>query len=197
MKCPSCHAVLAEPVLRCPKCELTLKQLDRKFGAVPRHSRYLIDHTEKLSARELQQLRALLRLFERKFPQTFFSVIVINLGPHISISEYAFWLINRARFGTIDAVGPSNFELLLVVDPKGKTAALTVGYALENYLLEEDLEKAVGASSDSFRAGNFAQGIRDCVEFMMGRLRDIGIRLAKESTATEPNAVSTTMAEIQ
>jgi uncharacterized membrane protein YgcG len=197
MKCPACHAALAEPMPRCPKCYLTFEQLDQKFGLVPRYSRYLTDLTGKLSSREIHELCGLLRLFERRFPQTLFSVLLINLGPGTSISQYAFWLINRARFGTLDSVGPRNFELLLVVDPKGKTAALTAGYGLENYFLEEELENALALASDNFRGGNFARGIRDCSEFMMGRLRDTAVRLAKENVATETNAVSTAAAEIQ
>ena len=197
MKCPSCHAPLSAPLSQCPKCKLTLEQLDRKFGLVPLYSRYLTDRTGKLSLHEIKQLRDLLALFQRKFPQILFSVLLANLGAGTPISEYAFWLINRARFGTLDAVGSKNFELLLVVDPAGKTALLTAGYGLENYLPEQELENALAAASDSLQSGDLVRGIRDCIEFMMNRLREIAVRLAKDNTLTEPTAISSAVAEIQ
>jgi len=197
MKCPSCHAPLAEPAPQCPGCGLTLDQLDQKFGLVPLYSRYFTDRTGKLSARAIEQLRDLLRLFERKFPQILFSVLVVNLGPRFSISEYAFWLMNRARFGMLEAVGPKNFELLLVVDPEGRTAALASGYGLEHYLPEQELENSLAAGMPGFRNGDLARGIHDCVNFMMLRLREIALRLEKVNIAAEPSTVSTAVVETQ
>ena len=196
MKCPSCHAPLAVPAPQCPGCKFTLEQLDQKFGLVPLYSRYLTDRADKLSARDIKQLRDLLHLFERKFPQILFSVLLVNLGPRFSISEYAFWLMNRARFGLLEAVGSKNFELLLVVDPEGRTAALTSGYGLENYLPEQELENSLAAGMAGFQNGDLARGIRDCIDFMMLRLREIAIRLEKVNSTAEPDTVSTAVAEI-
>src|SRR2546430_11831675 len=105
------------------------------FSSRRRHTRFDCDWSSDVCSSDL----GLLRLFERKFPQLLFSVLVANLGSRVLISEYAFWLINRARFSTLNAVGPKNFDLLLVVDPDLETAALIVGYGLEEYLSEHDL----------------------------------------------------------
>ena len=182
MKCPSCQIDFSAAVPQCPKCKLTLAQLDRKFGIVPHYARYLTDRSGELSSREIDKLRGLLRLFERKFPQLLFSVLVANLGSRVSISEYAFWLINRARFSTLNAVGPKNFDLLLVVDPDLETAALIVGYGLEEYLSEQDLENVLAAASNSFRTGDFARGIRECIESMIRRLRELAINIEEKKT---------------
>ena len=120
MKCPSCGVPFSTPPAACPKCKLTLTQLDPKFGLVPYCSRYLSDRSERLTGEEIDNLRAALRLFERKFPQIIFAVLVVNLGEQIPMSEYAFWLGNRARFSSVSAVGPKNFDLLLIVDPQGQ-----------------------------------------------------------------------------
>lgn len=176
---------------QCPKCKLTLVQLDRKFGIVPHFTRYLTDRSSELTTREINKLRDLLRLFERKFPQLLFSVLVANLSSQVSISEYAFWLINRARFSALDAIGPKNFDLLLIVDPAAQSSALIVGYALEDYLSEQDLENALVAASNSFRTGDFAGGIRECVEFMIRRLREIAISLEEKKTPSAAADVDT------
>ena len=157
---------------------------------MPHYARYLTDRTGELSLRDLEKLRALLRLFEQKFPQLLLSVHVVHVVPHASISEYAFWLINRARFSPLAATGPKNFDLLLVIDPQRRTGALIAGYGLENYLSEEDLRETLAAGGESFRAGDLAQSIRDCVEFMVQRLREICLRIENEKK-TEVSASAT------
>lgn len=184
MKCPSCGVPFAAPVPECPNCQLTLAQLDRKFGMIPYYSRYLSDRSERLHMHDIEELRKLLRLWERKFPQVFFSVFLMDLGSHISISEYTFWVANRARFSAVSSIGPKNFDLLLLVDPKGQAAGLSTGYALEQYLTEQDLQAALDVAGNGFNAGDLVRGIRECIEFMTVRLREIVLRI-EESKRTE------------
>ncbi len=184
MKCPSCGVPFSTPPAACPKCNLTLAQLDTKFGLVPYCSRYLSDRSERLVLEEIEELRAALRLFERKFPQIIFAVLVVNLGEHVPMSEYGFWLGNRARFGSVAAVGPKNFDLLLIVDPKGEQAAMVAGYGLEKYLSEQDLQDTLDAAA-GFRTGDLPRGIRECIDFMTIRLRDIALRREAAAFATK------------
>ena len=151
---------------------------------MPLYSRYLTDRTERLSLRDASKLREALRLFGRKFPQLLFSVVLMDLRPRAPVAEYAFWLINRARFSEFQATGPRNFELLLVIDPGAKEAALITGYGLENFVAEEDLEATLNAARPEFQAGDLAGAIRSCIEFMTRRLREIGQRIAFDQTAT-------------
>jgi uncharacterized membrane protein YgcG len=183
MKCPSCHIPFSEPVGQCPNCKLTLQQLDLKFGAVPRHSRFVTDYSGSLSQRNVSEVRALLRLFNRKFPQSRFSIFVTNQIPAGTVGEYAFWLMNRARFGFADAIGGENFDLLLAIDVQRNAAALTIGYGLEHYLTERDLECALAEAASGFHEGDFTRGITVCVEFMMNRMREIVRKLEEGGLA--------------
>jgi uncharacterized membrane protein YgcG len=182
MKCPSCQTELSGSVAQCPNCTLTLQRLDVKFGAVPRHSRYVTDFTGSLSSHDIAQVRGLLRLFNRKFPQSRFSVFVTNQIAEGTAAEYAFWLMNRARFGFPEATGNENFDLLLTIDVQRSAAALIVGYGLENYVTERDLERALAEAASGFHDSDFARGICVCVEFMMNRMREI----AKKLEAAKP-----------
>src|SRR5450755_4599657 len=173
MKCPACLTVFSGPAPQCPTCKLSLRQLDAKYGAVPRHTRYLSDRSGRLPLREIKKLRALLQMFEKKFPQSLFSVFVTNGVPKGSISEYAFWLANRTGFSSIQAVAGDNFDLLLGIDTEMGMAALIIGYGLESYLTEDDLQAALAVAENAFRAGDFPRGIRECVEFVMNRMREI------------------------
>jgi uncharacterized membrane protein YgcG len=178
------------------QCGLTLTDLDRKFGIVPLYSRYLTDRTERLSLRDAHQLRQALCLFQRKFPQLLFSVILVDLHPRAPISEYAFWLINRARFSEFQATGAKNLELLLVIDPGAKEAALITGYGLENYITEDDLAEGLNAARPGLAAGDLANAIRNCIDFMTHRLRDIAMQLEAGQTDTDGETVQEAATEM-
>jgi uncharacterized membrane protein YgcG len=173
MKCPSCGSPFAAPVPECPRCSLTLQRLDAKFGAVPLHTRYVTDRSGKLPLSAIRKLRGLLQIFEKKFPQSVFSVFVTDYVPGGSISEYTFWLANRARLSPLDAVAGDNFDLLLGINLNSGDAALTAGYGLENYLAENDLESALDAAKNAIRGDDVLRGVHACVQFMMNRLREI------------------------
>lgn len=173
MKCPSCGRPLIAPAPQCPNCKVSVRQLDAKFGPPPRHTQYLTDRSGRLPLREIKKLRALMRIFEKKFPQSLFSVFVTDQLQDVSISEYTFWLANRAHFSSIDAVGGKNFDLLLGLDLSAGAAAITIGYGLEHYLNEKDLQAALAAAQSAFCAGDYARGIRECIEFLMDRMREI------------------------
>ena len=180
MKCPSCQIDFSAAVPQCPKCKLTLAQLDRKFGIVPHYARYLTDRSGELSSREIDKLRGLLRLFERKFPQLLFSVLVANLGEQIKPDARPDDI--RDRIQTVAPFVQQDGDPYMVVDPDSETAALIVGYGLEEYLSEQDLENVLAAASNSFRTGDFARGIRECIESMIRRLRELAINIEEKKT---------------
>ena len=190
MKCPSCNAGFAAAVPQCPKCKLTLRRLDIRFGALPRHSRFLTDRTGQLPLRAIAELRDLLRLFKRKFPQSLFSVFVTGAVQGGTISEYTFWLANRARFSSLSAVGGENFDLLLGIDTHSRAAALVIGYGLESHVTERDLQRALADAASAFYVGDYGSGIRNCVEFMMNRMRDIVKEIQDKSSSRKPLPIS-------
>ena len=181
MKCPSCATPLEFAPARCPVCKLSLQRLDVKFGMVPRHSRYLTDRTSRIPMSDINQLRAALRLFERKFPQILFSVFIDDLDEDFSVAEYGFWLANRARFSSLEKKHGENFDLLLVVDLATRSASLTAGYGLENHVSENDLQVALDELAAPLRQGDVGAGIRALLETLT---RTVRVR-ARESGHTE------------
>lgn len=171
-KCPSCGAPIPAGTPECPRCSLTVRSLDVKFGMIPLHSSYVTDRCEVLSLHEIEKLRQLLERFETKFPQSLFSVFVAELPPGHPVGEYAFWLANRAKFNPLE-VHAENCNLLLVVDLRARVAALAVGYGLEEYLSEDDLKDALEKFSDLRGPEDLPVGIRACVEWITHRLRKL------------------------
>ena len=191
MKCPSCRTTVTPPAERCPSCKFALRKADAKFGRPPWHSRYLTDRTGRLLLSEMPKLRGELALFEKKFPQSLFSVFITELSPGASVTEYAFWLANRGRFSSIEAVGSANFDLLLVIDAVAGTAAFTVGYGLEKYLQEGDLEDILTAGAPAFREGDLAGGILICIDRTVQRMREISPQTKRENESEKSDDTAT------
>jgi uncharacterized membrane protein YgcG len=173
IKCPACGTSVDAPAAMCPACKFALRRLDVKFGTVPLHSRYLTDRASSLTSAEANRLGKLLRRFENKFPQSVFSVFVTDLPAGTNIGEFAFWLANRAQFGSVEAVGEYNFDLLLAIEADTGNAALTVGYGFEKLISEDDLNVGLTAALPALRRGNLERGIRLCVEEMTRQLTEI------------------------
>ena len=184
MKCPSCASQVAADEPRCPSCKLTLQALDIKFGAVPRHSMYFTDRTDRVPMRDMAAARQTLELFHRRFPQCLFSIFVADLQRGTSVREYAFWLANKARFSSVEHVHGENFNLLLVVDLSGRAAALTAGYGLEEHVREEDLQAALEAFTREMRNGSMPAGVQTCVDRVAERLSARWVELNQR--AAEP-----------
>jgi uncharacterized membrane protein YgcG len=149
-----------------------MRRLDVKFGVVPHQQTTLTDRPGRLPAREARILRRLLSSFHGRFPQCFFSVFLSEQLPG-PIGEYIFWMANRARLGNLQATGPANFDLLLGIDVDARTAALVVGYGLEQYLTEDDLERVLLPATGAFHAGDFAEGIRICIELLTEKMKSL------------------------
>jgi len=172
VKCPSCGALLAKAEPRCPQCKFSLQKLDAKFGAVPRHSSYLTDRAGWLPMSEIERLRAILRLFHKKFPQSLFSIYVAELPRDAAVAEFAFWLANRARFSSSARIGAENFDLLLVIDLTAGVAAFTAGYGFEDYLTEDDLRGVLGGLTTGLRDSSLGTGLSNVIEQLTRLLRE-------------------------
>lgn len=159
-----------------------------KFGMVPRHSRFLTDRTGRIPMPEMSRLRGELRLFEKKFPQILLSIFVDELPAGTSVSAFAFWLANRARFNSLEKKQGENFDILLLIDLATHSAALTTGYGLEPYVPEQDLQKALDALAGPLRQDDIAGGIRACLEVLIRRLRALS-KEARRPQQTNPTEV--------
>jgi uncharacterized membrane protein YgcG len=172
LKCPACGAPVDAPVEECPECVMSWPKLDRRFGVAPKNSGRLTDRSGSLSHAEQHRLKKQLRLFRRKFPQSLFYVMLLEMPAGCAMGEYLFWLANRWRIGTAAAVEKNNFDLLLLINVAGN-AGLTIGYGLENYLREDDLQMALKAGRPAWSARRWADGIERCLQQLTERMREI------------------------
>lgn len=183
MRCPSCLTPATESLPECPQCRLSLAKLDRKFGTIPKHPRYLTDLGSLFELKEAAQLEKKIQAFERKFTGCYFSVVTTRLQPRMNPREYVFWLFNRCRFSPLEARLERNFSVVLFIDMNTGTAILTTGFGLEEHFPETELQEMVDKALPHF-------GRRDFLGGSLMILKDLGSRLKgkcrRSSTKRQP-----------
>ncbi len=104
------------------------------FGSELIPLRRLWDEAHCLRVHEAREVEAALVNFEEHYPQLYFSVYIGELPPPLTASELAFLLLNRGLFWAEHHPRLNEHAIALVLDPAARTAALMVGYALEEIL---------------------------------------------------------------
>lgn len=96
--------------------------------------RRLWDEAHCLRVHEAREVEATLVNFEEHYPQLYFAVYMGELPPTLTANELAFFLLNRGLFWAEHHPRLNEHAIALVLDPVARTAALMVGYALEQIL---------------------------------------------------------------
>lgn len=133
-----------------------------------------------------QAEKALLR-FEKQFPQLFFAVHFTALTEMTSLRQYAFWLLNRASIGKLDAARPNENGILMVVDINSKTATITHGYLLDPYLREEELFEVLSRAHAYLAEGDYVRAIKVATKQLSAVMRKRATKARRDPEAFQPS----------
>ena len=173
MKCPRCVQVIHRGADLCPHCGFGMTEAVARYGAGSEVLRRMSDGAGLMKSRERMRVEEALDAFARRFPQLFLAVRTMSGQADGQLRQFGFWLLNRARFEDVAGKG-NDAGILLVIDARSKSAALTWGYRLDPYLSEEDSFLCLSRAHSYWIDGNFADGILRLVE-------QLGLILAKRS----------------
>lgn len=159
MKCPRCVQVIHRGAETCPHCGFTLADADQRFGGEEVRIRRLEDAAGLMRSVERKRVEAAMDRFERSFPQLFFAVFTGLPEGRSDLRQFGFWLLNRAAFEDVDVERPNERGILLTIDPDGKAAGMSWGYALDPFLTEEDTFLVMSRAHAYWVEGRFADGV--------------------------------------
>ena len=141
MRCPYCSIEINEYVAECPNCRLTLPKVNSLLGAVPRLSPGLDDALHLINKRDYKTLKGKIARIKRRFPQVSNHLIVRVLPTKYPFDLYLFWFFNSAGLSEASSRGGENYDVLLLIDPQQMRAGIMVGYGLQYYLPQTDLDE--------------------------------------------------------
>ena len=159
MYCPSCEHRLEPGVERCDLCGFHMSKLDAYYGNADVAMDQITDTTHFLRTRDMDRLLDLIDDFEKQFPQFFPAFYMAELAPETNLSEFATWLLNRARITMLGQMKNSANAYLFVIDLTSRSMTLTPGYFAEQFVSENDLRELLRDASPYIEAGDLGEGL--------------------------------------
>ncbi|BCX50246.1 methanol dehydrogenase [Haloferula helveola] len=172
MLCPYCRGPLRENSPECPACRLNLERAAKLLGPLPRIDPAVSDDTDALLPAEKKSLRKRIDKIEYRFPQVRVQVVFRHFPDEHPLSLHTFWLFNLVGFGSETEKGSENRAVLLVIDPVRHDASLMVGYGLEPFLSDEELDDVLGMAESAWQSKDWAGGVDvifDALEALLER----------------------------
>jgi len=163
--CPSCGARFSRSDTYCPSCNYGYKMLDDYHR--PRHNQDLSsplvnDTTKTLSKPALRKIQSHLKSFHLSFPNLFFAVYMESNAEKATTK--GLWLLNNMTFIDHYNEVPSQQGLLLYIDPKQSSAALTYGLSLSQYISLTDANSFLQPSVSYFSEGLYPEAVKTIIE---------------------------------
>jgi hypothetical protein len=153
--CPSCQNPADGGQTICGACGFSLEEADRHLGIPPQLSAPVADRHQHLSASDVRKIATLTSDIEKQFPQVHLAVAIENLPPGVPLPVFTFWLFNRAGISSSVERGADNHLVLLVIDggnPRVSDASCMIGYGLEPFVQQEQLDSCLAAISPHLKA---------------------------------------------
>ena len=164
MKCPRCVREVPYAVPACGECGFSLDDQDDQFGPDAVCLARVTNAQETLSEEDIRELESALDEFEKNFPQLFMGIYLAALPAISSVRQFAFWLLNRAAIPSLDITRPNENGCLLVIDLTSGQVVMVVGYLLECYFKESELEEILSHARAAMDRGHIARGLHHILQ---------------------------------
>ncbi|MFV1994304.1 MAG: TPM domain-containing protein [Verrucomicrobiales bacterium] len=180
MKCPRCVEPVVLGAPQCVRCGFQLASLDEEFGDDFILLDRLTDAAHCLRANERTALEAVFDEFEKEFPQLFCAAYIGLLPELTSIRQFGFWLINHAAVAEVDISRPNEQGVFIVLDLQSRVLNVTLGYSVERFLSERDLEKCLKVARPHLFSSDYQRGLSVFMKRLSRVLRKRSRQAAKK-----------------
>lgn len=178
MRCPYCKNPLTELAPECPACRLELGRARAILGPVPAMKVQLTDHTAALVPAEIKRIHKRIDRLERRFPQVRLQILVHHFPSEHPLELYVFWIFNAGGISSVNDKAGANHTVLLVLDPIDGKSSLMVGYGLEPFIDDGQLDDLLDDARLAWSDKAWAEGIMTVLDGLDGVLESSVLRIA-------------------
>lgn len=178
---------LQAAVEQCPHCGYTGWTCMERFPHLPPPLDRLMDSAGRLQEKEVA---AILKEFDRVeglFPQVRLHLCVDSLPAGVDCREFGFWLMNASVPPDESELARRAWSILLTINRTARTASLTLGYGLDNFIADEQLTEALKAGQNALRRGNYGAAVT-AITARLCRVLSTAHRQAQQTAARLKNA---------
>lgn len=163
MKCPSCVQAIHRGAGSCPHCGFDLARAELRFGTESPEGRLLNDRAGLVRSAGRRRIGRLMAGFSARFPQLSFALHT-GSGAGPQLREFAFWLLNRARFVDLPEGRDASGIVLLAIDADAHLATLCWGYRVDEHLTESDTFHVLSRAHAYWVEERYGEGIERVIE---------------------------------
>ena len=131
----------------------------------------ITDTTHFLRIRDRDHLVDVIDAFETQFPQLFPAFYIVELVEGTKLTEFATWLLNRARITVLGEYRKSEQAFLFIIDLTSRSMTVTPGYFAEQYVSENDLRNLLLDAAPYIAAGDLREGLEKLIDDLRMILR--------------------------
>lgn len=119
----------------------------------------VIDAPGVFGADGLRTLEKARRRLGRRFPQIRWVVCAVELSPDVSLPMFGFWLMNASPLAEGETREDRRWTVLCVLDPANMRASITPGYAVENWVRDDEWGKLLDVLTEVWKNDDPAHAI--------------------------------------
>ena len=160
LACPYCGAEIAEQTPECPECRLTLRRAEGILGPVPQFGAKVGDRLTAIDARQRRILLDRITHLEWRFPQIRIQIVCDHFPDDHPLPLYVFRLFNSGHLSGEHEKSGLNRLILIVLDPVSGRSAAMVGYGLEPFISNAELDSLLALAEPAWAAHDWAGGLR-------------------------------------
>lgn len=185
VRCPACRAPASEHDAACRQCGFSLEVADRTFGIAPALHKPIADVTGVLGSFGKRRAAKVIEQVERSFPQLSLAVVLMDVPQQAPLVPYAFWIFNRGQLSSAVEKGGENRLVMLLIDTNSDRAIAMVGYGLEPFIQEVQLQSCLQAALQPLQRGRHAQAVESFARELERQLRDLCVLVKQQFGLSE------------
>lgn len=185
VRCPACRAPASEHDAACRQCGFSLEVADRTFGIAPALHKPIADVTGVLGSFGKRRAAKVIEQVERSFPQLSLAVVLMDVPQQAPLVPYAFWIFNRGQLSSAVEKGGENRLVMLLIDTNSDRAIAMVGYGLEPFIQEVQLQSCLQAALQPLQRGRHAQAVESFARELERQMRDLCVLVKQQFGLSE------------
>jgi hypothetical protein len=179
IECPYCHTPLRETSPECSGCQMDLEKLARAMGPTPVILAGISDGCNLFSRPETKRLSKVISAYQSRFPQCRLHVITRIFDQKAELPPIIFWIFNRADLSEGTSKQGKNRDIVILIEPKRKQAAMIVGYGLEPILPQQALDQIIERAQPYLTSGEYLAGMEIAIEGLSELLKSVSQELSQ------------------
>jgi len=162
--CPYCNSQLAESSQSCPNCQMDSKKVSNLLGPPPFLDAAVTDFTGNLTVSQQKRIRRAIFHYNDRLPQCQFACVLRTFPENIPLRTSLFWVFNSGAISNAESKSGENRDILLAIDPTNNKAGIIIGYGLEPFISQQEIDHILKNSQPLLEKRNFTQATLNIIK---------------------------------